>query len=442
MTDRKLLGGELADASRVTSVPQRPSYRSSRRRTFASRLLGFGLLPVVATLGSLVLVPLVTRTAGPAGWGAIATGQALGAVGATLVQFGWAVMGPPKVAGADYGAARGIYFTSTLMRGAVLIVTLPVLILVLAAVVPARWYLLAAALCIGVALSGMSSAWFFIGRGAPRDLLLLEVGPRLVGTALSVVALLAGAGTAVYGCIALTTEVVIALVVVGRLARPDRSLGEHARSAGQAAREQWTLALSALLALGYQRAAVPLVAGANLAAAPLYATADRAQAYARLPLGPVVQAAQKWVYDGLAAASEAEFPRRARIATGATTLISLLVAAVVLLALPTASGLFFGPGLELGPALALPIAVSIIAVGASLGLTTFILVPLGRVGVVTWSGVVASVLSVPAIWMIAGPGGAAGALWVVAAAEAGVAMAQLVASNAGLRARRAPGGSV
>ena len=157
-----------------------------------SRLVGFGASMALLALASLILIPVMIRSAGEAGWGAIALGQGIGGLGAVLVSYGWAMSGPTEIARGD-DASRLVEFLGSLKVRAVL---LPVAALVLVAITttiaPVRADLAAMGTAVTL-LTALSSNWYFVGLARPYLLLALETVPRLAFTIVGIVVMELGA---------------------------------------------------------------------------------------------------------------------------------------------------------------------------------------------------------------------------------------------------------
>lgn len=109
-----------------------------------TRLVGFGLSMVLLALASLVLIPVMIRSAGEAGWGAIALGQGIGGLGAVLVSYGWAMSGPTEIARGDDTTRLAEFLGSLKVRAVMLPAAAVVLVPITMAIAPSaatsrRW---------------------------------------------------------------------------------------------------------------------------------------------------------------------------------------------------------------------------------------------------------------------------------------------------------------
>jgi PST family polysaccharide transporter len=152
------------------------------------RLTGFTVLPLLSLVTPFLLLPVVARVAGPAGWSSFVAGQAVGTFGATVVFWGWNVGGPVLVAQAPSPEARAeVYASSLRTRYLLLLGVVPVAAVVAAVVAQPGQRAPAAAMAAATSLLGMSPSWFGIGVGDPWLLFWYDTLPR-------VLAAVAGAG--------------------------------------------------------------------------------------------------------------------------------------------------------------------------------------------------------------------------------------------------------
>jgi O-antigen/teichoic acid export membrane protein len=395
------------------------------------RVAGFALIPALAMLSPLIALPFITRAAGAEGWAAIATGQALGAAAAIAIQFGWGTTGPPIIARLSGLDRRGVYFTSAFMRAALFLLATPAALFFVNLIVPEQWVLIASLLCVATAIGGLGPSWYFVGSGDPRSLMFFETLPRLAGVLVSTVAVAVTGDVLFYAIVTLSIELLMVIVSISSIARPTSGIRGHARDAIAQAREQWSLAASALVSSGYTRLSVPIVAAISYSQAPVFASADRIQTLARSGIRPFVQAFQGWVAQ--APAGEKVFKRRVLIASAAVTSVALLAAAGVATLLPFVDTLLFGPEIQISVLQSSLVAIALLAIGLSNCTSAFYLAPSRRIGPIAASTTTGSIVGVPLIWLGASLYGAEGALAAIALTEFGVAGWQLSVAAKGLR---------
>jgi len=76
--------------------------------TVLRRLTGFTLLPLLSLVTPFLLMPVIARVAGGGGWSSVVAGQAVGTFGATVVFWGWNVVGPVQAARAETAPATAL----------------------------------------------------------------------------------------------------------------------------------------------------------------------------------------------------------------------------------------------------------------------------------------------------------------------------------------------
>ncbi len=144
----------------------------------ASRLIGFATIPLISALSPLIVIPALTGSFGARTWASVALAQSIGSAAAVVIELGWGLNGPQRVAKAGQGARARLYALALVTK---LVVAVP---LALPVVGIALWLApeepgAAALVALAMSLSTLSPAWFFIGTGKPRHILLLDALPRL-----------------------------------------------------------------------------------------------------------------------------------------------------------------------------------------------------------------------------------------------------------------------
>lgn len=133
---------------------------------------------------SLVLIPAFIGAAGIDTWGAIATGQAVGALGSVITAYGWGLSGPSSVAAVGRADALLIFLDSFRMR-AVLGMFVCFFGLTLCVLLDPSEGFLTGLGFLSTWMISLGSSWFLIGRSLPWKLLLLETLPRAVANVLA-----------------------------------------------------------------------------------------------------------------------------------------------------------------------------------------------------------------------------------------------------------------
>lgn len=376
----------------------------------AATLFGFFILPIISMGAALVSIPVLISTGGTSAWASVAVAQGVGATAALLVTFGWGTVGPAQVARSDTNEQRHIYWLSVVMRSLLVAIVLPMVVGITVWLASPDRAILAVAVCVAVLLQGMSPGWFLIGQSRPLAIAAMETGPRAAAQLVSVAAVVATRDLLWYGLILLVSEVAIAAVSAAILCVRDPSKGPAPQQVINSARQQWPLALSALVGSGYTRAAVPIVSAVAYPAVAVYASLDRVQLLARTGIRPLISFFQGWVV-------RENSRRRSQIATAVTIGAGIGAGMGVALLLPVFDYLIFTEAISVTSTQASLVGIAIISVSASYSTGLYYLVPRGAIKVLSSSSIVGSLVGIPMLVFFTGEYGATGAVLAIAAAE-------------------------
>ena len=156
------------------------------------RLVGFMLLPAIAAVSPLIVLPLISREAGPGGWASAIAGESIGTFAAIVIGYGWPAIGPALISIASGIDERArLYRESLVVRLLLAAVSIPVLGVVcwLVASPGAEW--LTVLMGVQGALIALSFTWYCAGVGQPRTIIFYDAVPRVVATAASAAAIAA-----------------------------------------------------------------------------------------------------------------------------------------------------------------------------------------------------------------------------------------------------------
>ncbi len=308
------------------------------------------------------------------------------------------------------------------MRCLVLIVTMPIALLLSALIVSESFRLAAVLVCAAMVSQGLTPGWFLTGQRRPFAIALYETGPRAIAQLCAVALVAVSAQLWAYGAVILTAELTIAVVAFLALGQRSGDSRSVVHEVGQHVRQQWPLALSALVGAGYTRAAVPVVALAALGAVPVYAALDRIQQVARMGIRPFTSFFQGWVVaDGIAA-----HRRRAGRATVITVAMGACIGVGVWIVLPVVGQLVFTKALTIDSAQSALLGLTIFFVSCSMSTGLYYLVPLKAISVFSWVSAGGSLFGVPLLLAMSAVSGATGAIGAVATVEGGVVLAQAI----------------
>lgn len=295
----------------------------------ASRFLGFGLSMLILAIGSLIAIPSMVTASGPRAWGMVASGQAIGAIAAVAIAWGWGMSGPAAIARADEGDRLTEYASSVVCR---LVIAPPICAVAfgLAWAVAGRHGLVAGVGALSTATVGLTANWYFVGLARPYALLFGETVPRIAGTVVGIVLMQTGS-SALIGVLWQLIGMVGAFVVCSLwiLAPWDRS--RRAMTSVRPVREtlwgQRNGFAATILSAVYSALPITLVTVLAPGLQPEYAVLDKVQRQVNAGLAPFTVVMQGWIPRGAA--------RRlgGRIRTGlALSLTSAVALAAVMIA--------------------------------------------------------------------------------------------------------------
>lgn len=398
------------------------------------RLGGFTLLPLLSLVTPFVLLPVVARVAGPPGWSSVVAGQSVGTFGATVVFWGWNVIGPVAAARARGQELTGLYGSSLRTRLLLLVPVLPVAAVVSAAVAQPGYRVVAASMALATSLLGLSPAWWGIGVGRPTVLLWYDTVPRVVAAALAVPVVLATRAIWTYPVL-LAAATVVGLAAFQRRHAPGADWSPV--PVGRAVRELRDQAGTAgvnLVGTAYAATPAPVATAAfpGAVASPL----TSADAVYRLGLFAVVatgNAFQGWTLEP-DVTDRGERERRHRAAVLAH--LALGVAGLLVLAAlgPWLTGLLFGAPVAASRELGIAYGAAFLLISASTPYVRNLLLPAGRTRLVLGWTAASALAGLSVMVVAAARGWLAGVAWGMAASELVLLLGVL---GPALRVRRA-----
>lgn len=389
-----------------------------------ARLLGFTLIPAVAAVSPLVVLPAVSRAA-PDGWSSAIAGESVGTFAAIAVAYGWTTVGPALVAIATDDTRRGrLYRDALVVRLATSLVALPLLVIVCALIASPGYQLLAALMGLQGAMIALSFTWFSVGVGDPRSILFYDAVPRLLVAILSMLAIVNGAPVEVYPIagvlVTLVGTTLFSLRLLRRYPSPWPPLGELPGLFRVGA----PVALNDAALGAYSAVPTPLVNVLTSGpAAAGFASADKMAKLGQfLPL-TLANALQSW-------SSEVSGPARRsrlRLALALHGGFGVLGMVVLGLAGPPVSALLFGQpaAAPLGVCFALGAAFALFSLRTSM--TRHVLFPAGEQHAVMRATVTATVIGIPLMigaGLLVGPLGVAVGLAVTEAISTAILLAR------------------
>jgi hypothetical protein len=370
-----------------------------------------------------MLLPLLARYGGAEGWVSLAIGQSVGGFAAILIVFGWTLIGPKRIAGKAASEATGQYWASLVQRSAIAVVALPLAIIVSAALSPAGHVGLSVSMALAAGLAGFSPAWFWVGSGTPRSMVVFEAIPRLVATLTAFLALLLTQDLIWYPILLTVSALIGYIWFSARVLSPDVVKQFPLRYIFSQFKSNILPALTVLTSGAYTSITVGLVtAFTPLRASTEFVSGDKLYRLGTQAIAITGNAFQGWVseHEDVAVGTK-------RMRSALYLNIALGVAGGLALALigPWFSALLFSPELAVGTPVMVFFGLAYFWLSVNSALGRLILTPLDLNKAVLISTVAGALLGVPGIVYGASQFGALGAAVAVAGAECVVTLVQL-----------------
>lgn len=373
-----------------------------------NKIFGFGLSMLLLAIASLVAIPSMVAASGPVAWGMIATGQAIGAVAAVAVAYGWGMSGPAKIAHADRSERLTEYAESVVCE---LIIFVPIGLVAfgVAWLIGRDFGLYAGVGALSTATVGLTANWFFIGRSQPYALLWGETVPRIAGTGIGILLMSSGA-SALVGVLWQLIGMVSAFIICTLwILRPwDRGARQliHRRPVRTVLWAQRHGLTATLLSSLYAAAPIAIVTVVAPAIQPIYAVLDKVQRQINAGLSPFTVVMQGWIprapKGGLAA--------RIRQALLVSLVFALALGVFILVIAQDLMG-WLGGGKIHPPFFALALMATITGVYAFESIVAKAALPaVGRLKIAARSTIIATLVGLPLVALGAYFLGAEGAL--------------------------------
>jgi O-antigen/teichoic acid export membrane protein len=366
-----------------------------RTRTPVGGFAGFGLSAVLLAGASLAATPAMVAADGPAAWGAIALGQAVGAIASLVVSYGWAVSGPSAIARGNATAQRREYADSIRVKLALLFPGAASAALVAAVLGPhdASFAVVGAISTTAVALT---SSWYFAGLARPYMWLLLETLPRVCGTAVGIVLMTLGY-SAIVGLACTSSGMVVAFIFVTTWvyrstarAGADRLPGGKLTELFASRRHGIASMVGSQLFLSAPLATISVI---SPTAQPVFALVDKVRQLISAGLNPVIVVLQGWVPHG----AELEHGKRARVALSATGGLGVVLCGMFLVAAPSLMH-WLGNGQIAVPQSMVILTAMVIALGLFDSVLAYaVMASLGRLEIVSRATAASIIVMLPVV---------------------------------------------
>lgn len=372
------------------------------------RLVGFMLMPAIAAVSPLLVLPLVSRIAGPSGWASAIAGEAVGTFMAIAIGYGWSAIGPALVSLADDDAARArLYRESLVVRGTISLAGLPALAVIcwFVASPGAEW--LTVLMGVQGALIALSFTWYCAGVGDPKTIIVFDAVPRLVAAVGAAGAIALTGVVEWYPIAGILVTAVGTSVFSARLLRRTPGPWPRLRELPRLLRSNFAVAVNDAALSAYSSIPAPLV---NVTAAPIaaasYASADKLFKLGSVLPFTLASAFQSWIGED----SGRERARRMSLALCVHTGFGILGAAILIGLGPFVSWLLFGAQNAAGVDVLIAMGVVFLFLSVRTSLTRHIMFPTGGARIVTKATLIASAIGIPtmvALAILVGPLGAA-----------------------------------
>jgi O-antigen/teichoic acid export membrane protein len=387
--------------------------------------LGFVIVPMASIASPLLAIPAITSQFGVAGWTAVAVGQSLGASFAVIVELGWSLTGPQRVARQGKTARERSL--------AVAILTKVIVLLPLAAIAGAFSFLLSAdfrwesaAVAVGATTFGLNNMWYYIGTNSASKILITDAMPRVVCVSVAAIAIFAGGPLLLYPLVAVLLPSAISTVLVVIMERLGKShlAGMTVARLLLVIKFQGTALGGRALSAIYISLPVTLVTLVSPASVPVFSAIERLQRIYMQVLTAVPNMMQNWVGRST---NNKQTLRLARQAICYNALFGLGAGLAFTLALPLLTKIVFADTISVPTELGAVSGFLIAVVCTSRASGSIALVALRRVKTVMLSALAGSAVGIPAILIGATLFGAGGALLGEVFAEIVVLGVQLAA---------------
>ncbi|WP_396641260.1 hypothetical protein [Microbacterium sp.] len=401
------------------------------------QLLAFLVIPGLSAATPLIAIPAITATAGAPGWEAYALGLSIGSAGGVIVELGWSLMGPQRVAAEAPGRRWVTLVSSVRTRLIALVVVAPVATVVamlLAGNARSEHVATAGLMALACVAVGLSGSWYFVGTGHPLRILASEALPRTLLIIVASVAVVAGAPLVVIPASYLLAAIFSPAASL-LLARRDREFAARftLRQDFGVIREQFAAVGVRSIAALYMALPIALVGAFAPAALAMFAAAERLMRMGLTLLQAVPNVLQNWLGSARSRDERRERATRSILLCGG---LGIVAGAVFTVATPVVTPLLFTGTVSVPWHVAALGGVVVFLVCVSRATGGLALVAYRRVPWLTLSTAVAAVVGLPAICLLAVVAGAPGAFLGEILAELTAITVQLWGLRSAIRAER------
>ncbi|GAA5095687.1 hypothetical protein GCM10025760_28300 [Microbacterium yannicii] len=344
------------------------------------RFAGFTSAPILSALAPFIILPVVSRIVGEAGWANFSTGQSVGILGMVGILFGWGVVGPVRVARANSEHERAAILRESVRSRLILSAfVVPVVAVVTWLVCSDAYRLESVAVAVAMTLGGLTPAWFCIGQGNPRGVMLFDALPKLAAS-LVAFPILAFSGQVLWYPALLLVFTIPAFGVHAWLTISEHSHPDHLpRPVRRVLRSLVPTATIDATGNAYGSTAIPIAtAGLSAADASAFASADRAYRIGTLAVVAIANAFQAWVLER----HSGDVRRRHLVALSAHAVLGVVGGAAIAVLGPWVTGLVFGAQVAAQPVPSALFGIAFFCISLATPLIRNLLIPADRFRIV------------------------------------------------------------
>lgn len=345
-------------------------------KTVLKRLLGFTGFPVLSLIAPFLILPIISRTVGDAGWANYSAGQSIGVLAAIAVLFGWGVLGPVRVAKAvDEVERQRIYRESLHTRFLVAVVVTPIAVSATLLVTTESYQFESVLMTLSGLLVGLGPNWFCIGLGKPMLMGKYDAIPRLIVSFAAIPVIWATGWVWLYPVVLMLVSLGSIFFFTRMVLRGATPLPFSLRHTLGLLRQQLPTALIDLTGNSYGSTPVPIAtATLSAAAASSFSSAERLYRMSIMSVTALGDAFQGWVLEPQATSRI----KRHFAAILAHTVLGLLGGAAIACFAPAVTGFVFGADVAATFAQSLFFGLSLFFISATTPLIRNVMIPAGK----------------------------------------------------------------
>lgn len=366
-------------------------------------------------IAPFLILPIVSRTVGDAGWANYSAGQSIGVLGAIGILFGWGVLGPVRIATAATDSDRQqIYRESLHTRGLVALVAAPVALVSTFLVTSADFKLEAMLMTLAGLLVGMGPNWYCIGIGKPLLMGTYDAIPRMVVSLAAIPVIWTTGWVWIYPVVLILVSVV-SISLFSRMVLKNAEAERFAFVKTIASlRYMLPTALIDFTGNSYGSTPVP-IATATLSAesASSFSSAERLYRISIMSVTALGDAFQGWVLEPHATSRV----QRHLAAITAHALLGIVGGGAIALLAPLVTSIVFGAEVAATPTQSLYFGLSLFFISTTTPLIRNIMIPAGRYRQVFVATAIAAVGGLSVMILSGSAGSSAGIAAGLAASE-------------------------